>query len=176
MEKTTRMMTVSEVLQVTPVRMVVRGGSLWPLIANGNHVLVQSTHFREIRRGDIVAFKKHFKLICHQVIMRTDESLRTKAFSSILLDPPIREEDVLGRVVGIELPDGTVVDLNSKVFRLGSFVLASCGLLIVKVFNGFRGTPPLYGPEAAAADRNRFVRLAIYMLHVAAKILVIVSR
>lgn len=169
-------LVLQNILQATPVRMVIGSSSLAPLIVYGSRVTVQSTPFCEIRLGDIVAYKTSDYLVCHQVVRRTDRYLRTRALSNPLLDPPVLQEDILGRVTSAELPDGTILDLNSKQFRLGSLILASYGLLVANIYKAFQRILPSRGQGAAILGSDRLIRWAIRVLHVMAKVLRVICQ
>lgn len=90
-----------------PVRLIVRGGCMRPLLDEG-----QAVEIRQARRywpGDVVAFPSPAgRLVVHRVIgyrpRRGRLWLQTRADASGTLDPPVAPRRVLGRVLGVAVP------------------------------------------------------------------------
>ena len=82
------------------------GRSMYPLIDEGDFVLVSHGN-TQIRCGDIVIFRLEEVLITHRVlaithISETGFEFHTKGDNSSYLDPALKTNDILGRVLAIK--------------------------------------------------------------------------
>ncbi len=104
------------------------GSSMLPLIAEGDLLLV-APGTRDIRVGDVIVFHTEEGLIAHRVLRirrRQDRWIwLTKGDNALAPDPPVRGEQILGRVVGIVRPDGRCIRLDSRTWRCLGWVLSA---------------------------------------------------
>jgi signal peptidase I len=90
------------------VTLRVVGGSMGPWLHPGDIITVRHAEPRTIARGNVIVFLRGGFLITHRVISRlragADGQVRwkTKGDSALQTDPPVLEEELLGRVSSIE--------------------------------------------------------------------------
>jgi signal peptidase I len=88
-----------------PVRFQVHGRSMYPLMRDGDIVEVASISVYDVQVGDVVFFRSGERLLAHRVTrFALDEQgmyLRARGDGFLQEDPPIREADLVGRVVTI---------------------------------------------------------------------------
>ncbi len=103
------------------------GSSMLPLIAEGDLLLV-SPGTQGIRVGDVIVFHTERGLIAHRVLEvrrnRDGRTWLTKGDNTLTPDPPVRDEQILGRVVGIVRPNGRYIRLDSRLGRYLGRVLS----------------------------------------------------
>jgi signal peptidase I len=81
------------------------GQSMYPTIRDGEKVSVEPVLERDIKRGDILLYKCHGRLIAHRVIRihsREEKSLVLRGDALNEPDAPVKFNQVLGRVVAVE--------------------------------------------------------------------------
>ncbi len=108
MRNTGALLNVSATLlgQGYNVRFSAPGTSMGPTIRDGETITVAPTVPSEIRRGDIVAYRRGYHVVAHRVVRveRHNESpmflMRGDAATSS--DPPVTREQILGKVVSVE--------------------------------------------------------------------------
>ncbi|MFQ5610872.1 MAG: S24/S26 family peptidase [Anaerolineae bacterium] len=108
----------------------VSGGSMLPLIQEGDKVLV--AHGRAgARRGDVVVFRRQGKLIAHRLLRIVDSAsgpiFITKGDNAPGLDPPAGAGQVLGRVLAVER-NGRAIRLDRPAWRVLGRLLAESAL------------------------------------------------
>jgi hypothetical protein len=131
--RSVRLLSAREWVRIAPTEFVLRGHCLAPLVDDASRVRVVAIPFDRIRRGDIVGITLAGRMYCHQVAVRRPGSLSTRGIRSAQLDPPVGPDDVIGRAVRVWTPDGSVLDLERRTFRLGSRLLALVGILLAGV-------------------------------------------
>ena len=99
------------------LRIPVRGSSMFPLLSNGDTVIVSSPE--GLKRGDIIIFKKSEDLICHRIVSIFCSEGRmhyiTKGDAMTVPDRPVMSDDVIGKVIAIERKR---ISLPRRVFLL----------------------------------------------------------
>jgi signal peptidase I len=85
------------------IRFCAHGMSMNPTILHGDFVTVEPIEPSEIRRGDIVLYRDRDHVIAHRVVGLT----ASKRFlfcgdGRETADPPVRPDQILGRVVALE--------------------------------------------------------------------------
>jgi len=108
------------------LKLTLSSGSMWPLLPRGAPVVVAPAKL-PIRIGDIVVYISGAHLICHRVVRikgRESNSRRyfTKGDSSQIIDPPHREEEILGLVVATR-GGGRWQDLRTLDKRASSYFI-----------------------------------------------------
>lgn len=97
----------------------VRGTSMLPLLRQGDQLLV--AHGRQdVRRGDIVVFRREDGLIAHRVLRVMSHQgkliLRTKGDNVLELDPASDEDELVGRVLQVRRGE-LVLDLDARLWH-----------------------------------------------------------
>lgn len=106
------------------LRFKAKGGSMSPLIQNGDVVEVVPVKGR-INLGDIVFHRSSYgNLIIHRVVQRGEKGIITKGDSLRSHDQPLLSNQVLGRVTTIE-KNGWRVRLDRPMGRLLNILLAA---------------------------------------------------
>ena len=77
----------------------VRSLSMHPVLKNGDLVLVRKT--KNVRRGDIVIFKRKNFLIIHRVVIRLGRFVITRGDNQKKFDSPILVDKIIGKVVAV---------------------------------------------------------------------------
>lgn len=90
----------------------VSGRSMHPLIGEGNPIQVEKCNPRALSIGDIITFRKNDAYFTHRVLWiikkGDDMGLITKGDNEIHPDPLISPSHVVGKVVAITGPNGTL--------------------------------------------------------------------
>lgn len=127
----------------------VAGPSMKPFLNDGTRVLVQFGA-RNVGLGDVVVFQQGDTMTIHRIVRVTESNggalYQTKGDSSFNLDPrPLKECDIVGRVVGI-VKGERIIDIDSGCLKGIGRVIAVCSYLIgfaVRICK--RALGPLYG-------------------------------
>jgi len=100
---------------VEQIRIQVKGGSMFPFIQSGDWVsaaLYKGKH-ENVRKGDILLFRKDDKLYMHRMLRRVKDGFIVKGDMSFGHDGAICADDIMARVTLVER-DGRRIDLGSK--------------------------------------------------------------
>jgi len=85
------------------VRLKVGGYSMFPMLREGDEIIVSKCNINEIMPGDVVVFKRNTKWIAHRLLKKTTGNnstiLITKGDSCKLNDEPFNENNLCGKVV-----------------------------------------------------------------------------
>jgi SAM-dependent methyltransferase len=87
-----------------PFRFRARGRSMRPAIPDGSSLLIEPRPFESVRRGDVVAYVRLSRIVCHRVVFRGHDRLILRGDSSVRRDE-IGEADYLGIVSHVTRPD-----------------------------------------------------------------------
>ena len=136
----------------------VAGPSMKPFLNDGTRVLVQFGA-RNIGFGDVVVFHQGETMTIHRIVrvmeITGDELYQTKGDSSFNLDPlPLRERDIVGKVVGI-VKGERIIDIDSGCLKGFGNVLAVCSFLVgfaVRICK--RALGPLYGSGEGGSQNS----------------------
>jgi len=103
-------------------RLRTSGQSMAPLLREGWMVLVE--HGREnIRRGDVIAYRAGERVVVHRVVrFLADGGLLTKGDGRSGFDPPVVPAQIIGRVVSVITPWGSI-NLMAPWCRVGQSLL-----------------------------------------------------
>jgi signal peptidase I len=104
------------------VRFSAAGHSMHPAIRDGERITIAPVSEREVRRGDILLYRKGRGVIAHRVRRVKMESDSTRRFilrgdASVTSDEPVAAEQILGRVVAVER-QGRTITLAGRRARL----------------------------------------------------------
>lgn len=77
--------------------------SMFPLLRKGDWIIVNSNfHEKEIKPGVILLYYFHNKFIVHRIVRIDVDRITTKGDFSLCLDPPIKNEQIIGIVVAVK--------------------------------------------------------------------------
>ena len=116
------------------LRIRVTGRSMYPFLKGGEVLTIRQVPYPSLRRGDLILYKSLYnKPVLHR-ILRIELSLNntiiffTKGDASRLLDKPVRQNKVLGKVSKIEKISSDSylkhIDLESNIWRKINFLIA----------------------------------------------------
>lgn len=129
----------------------IAGNSMLPLLREGDRVLVAHDCTR-IQRGDVIVFWQTNQLIIHRVIQiqRTSDTIcfLTKGDNGLSFDPPVREDQVIGKVLAARR-DNREISIDTRMWRWLGYGIAYVtwlirGLLVMgqRIKRRFIGHPP----------------------------------
>jgi len=107
------------------LKVKVNGNSMWPFLKNGDIAIVKYVDFKEVHPGDIVFTYVGSNILCHRVFDKRGDSIVTKADTFIGFDPPVRKDDLIGKV--------TAKEKKGKVYRLNKLFSYRIGFLISRI-------------------------------------------
>ena len=92
-----------EVLQTFgELRFVAQGVSMLPSIFPGDRMVVRKASFSDIRAGDVVLYARNDSFCAHRVMYKDDtKTLITRGDAMDRTDAPVRETELLGRVISV---------------------------------------------------------------------------
>ncbi|MBI4132661.1 MAG: signal peptidase I [Candidatus Sungbacteria bacterium] len=86
----------------TPYPMAtITSGSMWPVLKEGDLILIQAVPKQALKVGDIVVWRNPQGFTVHRVVKLGDETFVTKGDANFKDDAPVRYEDLIGRTVAI---------------------------------------------------------------------------
>lgn len=108
------------------LRLRVSGGSMLPTIW-GDVLSITRVSRNDVRKGDIVLFARHNRLIAHRVIseegFHRKSHLLTRGDATLLPDAPVEEHELLGKVCAVAR-NGKNIEL-SRPIRFPAVLLAA---------------------------------------------------
>ncbi len=100
---------------IFPLKSVrITGMSMYPKLLSGEQVFVMRTAIKDLEKGDIILVRRHdpFRYVVHRLrnIKYTERGLTviTRGDASDADDPAVKEDDVVGRVIGVWREDRMV--------------------------------------------------------------------
>jgi len=130
-----------EMAHGTTFRFRVISGSMAPLIAAGDEIVVEQAVADRLRRGDIVLYTVGGAFHTHRLLARRRHGgatlLVTKGDASLNPDQPWGEEQFWGKVVAIKRGDRTI-DLEGGRWRAMNRLLGILAVLQVAAFRAAR--------------------------------------
>jgi len=115
----------------------ISGHSMLPTIHDGDHALI-SHSCAGVRRGHVIVFRQGSRLIAHRVLRiegSNDEPIFfTKGDNAPAFDPPLRADEIVGRVLAIER-EGRHTSLDTTAWRALGWLIA-IGTLVWKRLYG----------------------------------------
>lgn len=121
---------------------VVSTVSMLPLIKPEDEIVVRKDSLNTLKCGDIVVFEKHRELYTHRLLYRKmSESkikLITKGDNSLIIDEPISEKELLGKVIKIKKGNKSI-NLESKFWKIVNSLAGTLSYLEWIVFSLLRG-------------------------------------
>lgn len=102
------------------VKLKVGGYSMFPLLRNGDEIIINRCHISELNIGDVVVFKTGDKWIAHRLHKKVSENnktiLITKGDSCNFKDLPVTEENFVGKVISF-FRKGKEKNINSDFYK-----------------------------------------------------------
>lgn len=82
------------------LRLRVNGRSMLPSIRPGDMLLIEAVNYDEVGNGEVVLFLREKRLFAHRAVGRNPADLRiiTRGDAMHREDPPLNEDELLGRV------------------------------------------------------------------------------
>lgn len=94
-----------------------QGNSMKPVINPGDKVFIEKAKIKNIKVGEIVVFYQNKKLVAHRVTRIKNKHIITKGDNSFFFDRPLKQNEVLGKVVKIEGKYG-ILNLSSRIAKI----------------------------------------------------------
>jgi signal peptidase I len=125
------------------------GYSMYPFIKPGSTILLGPVNNKSVLSpGEIIAWKRESGFVLHRLvsIIRTGEEdlYITRGDSCLDDDPPVRREQISGRVLVIEGPDGKTRHGESLLARPGYFfnrLMIWCMFKVKRIISIFKSHP-----------------------------------
>lgn len=127
------------------LRFLARGGSMRPLIRDGDILEIQPIEVAEVRVGDVIFFRGHRgNMLAHRLVRRTqaengETTLIAKGDSASRFDRPVRPDQLFGKVVSIER-QGKRVDLDSGLIKLMGLLWVKAPFISSRIYPFLRGS------------------------------------
>jgi len=102
MPSTYQRLAIEIAAQAPAIRLRVQGTSMFPLLQEGEFVLVKPVSAEDLQPGDLIAFRRQNEVIMHRLVAINPEGYITLGDHSSTLDPPVLSENILGCVAAIE--------------------------------------------------------------------------
>ena len=102
-------------------------GSMSGTIEIGDGVIVELT--KDVKKGDIIVYKKDNSLITHRLIEKQNDKLITKGDANNIQDEPITNDMVVGKVIKI-IPNANVWKIVIISVLLGLIIIC----VVKKIF------------------------------------------
>lgn len=110
---------------------VVTSGSMEPAIKTGSLILINEND-REIKRGDVIAFKTGALKVAHRVVAVTGEGYVTKGDNNEKADKAIVKDDMIEGTVAVSIPAvGYAVKWLATVPGIISACAAAIGIIAI---------------------------------------------
>ena len=121
----------------------ITGRSMFPLIRNGDQVLV-AHGCAGIRRGEVIVFRHDGKLIAHRVLRisknEAGHMFLTKGDNVLQFDPPLRANEIVGRVLAIKRGEQQI-SLDTTIWRITGLFIAIGTLTWMRLYGWGRFFP-----------------------------------
>ena len=121
----------------------ITGRSMFPLIRNGDQVLV-AHGCAGIRRGEVIVFRHDGKLIAHRVLRisknEAGHTFLTKGDNVLQFDPPLRANEIVGRVLAIKRREQQI-SLDTTIWRITGLFIAIGTLTWMRLYGWGRFFP-----------------------------------
>ncbi|MFC1474536.1 S24/S26 family peptidase [bacterium] len=136
-------------------RFIARGGSMQPVIRDGDTVRARRVGAGELKTGDIIVAEYFGHMRVHRLIRKENRDgaalLRTQGDSLYYEDEPLMEDRLLGVVAVVEKRDGTTVRLETRRARISGFFFLASGFVkrmtsaifrleVIRVIKGRKGS------------------------------------
>ncbi|MBW3622357.1 MAG: GNAT family N-acetyltransferase [Armatimonadetes bacterium] len=88
-----------------PLKVRLYGMSMYPFIRPGDVTVIRAVNWTDLRRGDVVFYERESRLVAHRVLIPpfdADSPLIAKGDTLENYDPPVRPDQLMGRVEALE--------------------------------------------------------------------------
>ncbi len=111
------------------IELQARGGSMYPMIRDGDRLRIEPVQADQLRRGDVIAYRRGGRLLVHRYLGRWPDSraLRARGDSHARVEPPLDPSAVLGRV--------SAIGRHGRKLRLDHGAWRAVGLLLQPLFS-----------------------------------------
>jgi signal peptidase len=130
------------------VRLRVAGASMLPAIWPGDVITVRGCNLTELQPGHIALYRRDGKLTAHRIQELTSDHLIARGDSVPCFDPPVRANEIVGKVVSISR-DGKILPLEQTFWHraVSTILRHSDFLLRVTLYLG-RRLRPFWDPRS----------------------------
>ena len=104
------------------LRLEVISRSMLPVLRPGDKIVVQKVGAESLEIGDLVIALRQGEFITHRLVGLGSKECYTKGDNAHYLDPPVKSESILGKVIAIEREDN-IIDLQSPGWKLTNRML-----------------------------------------------------
>lgn len=104
------------------LRLEVISRSMLPVLRPGDKIVVQNVGAESLGIGDVVIALRKGEFITHRLVGLGSKECYTKGDNARYLDPPVKLESILGKVIAIEREDN-IIDLQSPGWKLANRIL-----------------------------------------------------
>ena len=105
------------------VRLKVTGSSMLPVVWPGDEITVTRREVAELQPGEIVLYRRDGGLTAHRIERIAHDHLITRGDSLPSSDPPVRPDEIVGRVLSIFRNGRSVRPERSSASRIVSLIL-----------------------------------------------------
>lgn len=116
--------------------------SMLPLIKPEDEIVVRKASKETLKRGEIIVFEKYRELYTHRLLYRrmSDSKIEliTKGDNSLIIDEPISEKGLLGKVIRIKRGNKSI-NLESRFWKIVNNLTGTLSYLEWTVFSLLRG-------------------------------------
>lgn len=145
------------------LRFMAKGHSMHPFIKDGEVVVVKPIGIFEIKKGDVILYHTSLNMIAHRVIKRKRENnkimLVTKGDSNLNFDTLVQENNILGKIIAIEKPNGTI-NLDCNKWYICNYMIAIYSLLFISIYKD------VLLLKKVGDRNNRFIELTLKNLYI----------
>jgi hypothetical protein len=119
------------------VRLRVRGASMLPAVWPEDVVTVRQSSFAELKRGEVVLFRRDGGLTLHRIVKIAADYAITRGDALRCEDGAVREDEIVGKLVGIDR-SGRQVGLGRPVWQRVAGLLLQRSDYAMRVMLGVR--------------------------------------
>jgi signal peptidase len=112
------------------VRLRVTGASMLPALWPGDVIAVEYCGFAGLRTGQVVLFRRDGGLTAHRIRGFNGDRVLTRGDSNPCFDPPVKAEEIVGRIVNVTRGGCTFEPKHSLWQRLAAALLGRSDFLI----------------------------------------------
>lgn len=134
------------------------GPSMAPLLRPGDRVIAEHVRPAELNRGDLVVVRRSEDLVTHRLIFIDGCGWHTKGDNSLMLDPPVTSDAIMGRVIAIERGNQSI-DLGTGHWSTVNRWLALSGWCEIKIIQAGRSLRKYGRKNKSGRSRSLVVRM-----------------
>jgi len=123
------------------IQLKVFSNSMKPCISVNDTIISKKIPPDNLKFGDIITFKKHGDIFTHRLLFKEKKDkklvLTTKGDNSFFIDEPVKVQDYLGKVIGVNKIK-TAHDLESKRWRAINIFMGCTSFIINFIYKFLR--------------------------------------